>query len=340
MLKKKKKNMLNCADIDEWNSLWSISETASFFNSHQWYKACSQSMFHNICIWFVYQDSMLIAVVSLEPTKRWFISCFVSFGQPYTGKSTILVHDNYVSMIPNIIKQLDIRKMIMLTEVEESQCKNFLVGTIHEIASVSPYLLLNQDVYRQVKKQEWNYISKKADKSGFKLSVYNGEESLAHIDVLWNIEQRSHKLQKGRQLFKSDRVKKLYALLSKAPETMLAVLYDDEIAIACFFGFYVKNSFLVDYISFDEEYKKDSPGKLVIVLLYKYLISIGCEKFDYSRGESMWKRHYSSYSENNYTLYFTKNKPVSFWISACLRIKQFYYLGRRKIKHFLFRKHK
>ena len=333
MLQIIKKGYLNDCDVAEWKLLWDTVKSATFFNSYNWYNACVHSMFPNIIVWFVYQDDRLIAVLPLEPMRSWLIPCLMTYGQPYSSKSTILIREDYTAMLPQILKQLGESKLVVLNEIEESQCSDFISYVLHETASVSPYVNLKQDIYQQVKKQEWNYISKKAYKSDYQFIVYHAENAYQRVNTIWEIEQRSNKPKRSRNIFTTKAVKDFYRQISATPEATLAVLQDGDKAIACLFGFYVKgNNFLVDYMSYDEAYKRNTPGKLVIVLLLRYLMEHGCVKFDFSRGETIIKKHYSTYRENNYTLFCNVRKWQLNWLKLCLWLKHCYYYQRRFLK--------
>jgi len=333
MLQILKKDQLSDEDIIEWKILWSKEESATYFNSYDWYIACKQTMFPNIEVWFVYQDGEFIAVVPLDSEKFSKIQCLVTYGQPYTDKSTILIKKNYLKLMPNIMQNLSKEKPVVLTEIEESQCIGFLPDTLHEIACANPYIDLNQDIMQQVKKYEWNKLKRKIDKMDFNFVVYQGEQASQHIDTVFKIEELSNKIKRSRGLFISETIRDLYRKVSESPETIIALLLDDDKAIACILGFYCKEKyFLLHNWSYDEAYQKEAPGRLILFMILQYLIERNCIKFDFSRGVSIIKKHFSTYSENNYCLYYSAKKIYLLWFRIVIALNKNHYLYKCYLK--------
>jgi len=331
MLRVEKKEQLTNDDINEWNQLWEKEESASFWSSYNWYIACKETAFPSIEVWFAYQDTELVAVVSLEARRYRFVKCLMSFGQPYTDKSTILIKKEYSNFIPDIVKNLGTKIPVILTEIEYSQCQVLLADVTYEISSVSPYLDMSQDITQQVKKYEWNKLNRKVDNCTYNFVVYHGEEAHNNIDKVWEIEELSNKANRGRSRFINETIKNLYRKASGSPYTMIAVLLDGDRTIACKLGFFERNKqFILHNWSYDDTYKEATPGRLILLMTLKYLITRDCKKYDFSRGESIIKSHFSKYTENNYTLIYNAGNFYLKWFKIWIKIREMHLNAKKK----------
>lgn len=331
MLQIDKKDILNDKDILQWNQLWEKEETATYWNSFNWYNACKQTAYPKIEIWFVYREEELIAVLPLEPKRYKQIKCLITFGQPYTDKSTILIKKDSVVLLPEIIKNLGTKKPVILTEMEHSLCAELLPNVLHEVSAVCPYLDFKQDFEQQVTMKMWRQFDRKVKKSTYTYTVYHGKDAEPHISVLWDIERLSNKDKLGRVHFINDTIIDLYRKAAEGPETVLTVLYDGDKKFAYELGFLTKEKYYIGHIwSYDDEYKKIGPGRFILNWLLQYLMNLNCVKYDFSRGESIIKSDHTIYSENNYTLYYNSKNFTLLWFKIRVKLMEKYLESKKK----------
>lgn len=323
------KSKIEQEDEDDWIKLWRRSKQSHFFNSPYWYNACSNGLLQKISIWFVYDNTRLIAIVPLCKSIKYAIPCLSTIGNPYTDKCPILVDDDYFSEIPNILSQIGKHKPVILCEVPEGW-KTVLSGNqLVEYSSINPFIRLNEEILCQVKRGEWNNVKRKAEKTSYCFKVLIGEEAYKNINILWDIETTSNKPKRKRAMFRQERVKALFTVASLSDCSLLAVLLDNDIPIAHMFGYRVDNTFLAHHMAFREEYFKDVPGKIVIVKLISYLSESGCDVFDFSRGETLLKKHFSTYREINNNHYCNLHFVNMQWFRLVILSKNIY----KKIRH-------
>ena len=326
MLQIVKKDHLSDDDILKWNQLWSNEETASIWNSYNWYSACKQTVFPGIEVWYVYQADELVAIIPLEQKKFRFVTCLTTFGQPYTDKSTILIKKDYLKQVPYIIENLGVKIPVVLNEIEHSQCSEYLSDVLHEVSNECPYIDLKQDIIEQVKRSQWNRINNKAKICTYKFEVHQGEAAQNYINKIWEIEEISNKEELGRIVFVNDKIKDLYRKMSLSPETMITLLLDNDKVIACTLGFFIKgNSYLMHNWGYDIDYKKETPGKMIFLFNLRFLLSHNCIKFDFSRGVSLTKKYFSIYSENNYTLFLNLKGINKIWFKLMIILRRYHH---------------
>ena len=333
MLTISEKDELSEKDIKDWKELWKNLDTAHFFNSYRWFVACKDGLKQNVGIWFVYYDSVLIGIFVLCKSRRYGIECWSIIGKPYTDKCSILYNRNYYDFLSQIFFEIGKTIPVVLEEVPEA-CKNDENNIVlHEMASINPFVNLDEDILRQVKRKEWNNIKRKSENSELVFKVFKANEVSDNIHILWEIESQSNKPSKNRAMFESEQTKDLFQIVSETNESVLFVLYDGEKPIAHMFGYNIKNKvFHAHHMSYVQEYFKQTPGKIVIYRLICYLKENRFKVFDFSRGETMLKKHFSSYKETNYIYYYNCSTIVEKWFMVCMYVKEKYFDVRHILK--------
>lgn len=326
------KDKIEQADEDEWINLWSKSKHSHFFNSPYWYKACLTGLLQKISIWFVYDNTRLIAIIPLCKSIKYAIPCLSTIGNPYTDKCPILIDDKYFSEIPNILSQIGKNKPIILCEVPEGWNISLSRNLLMAYSSSNPFIRLNEEILHQVKRGEWNNVKRKAEKTPYCFKVFRGMDAHKIINILWDIEATSNKPKRRRAMFRLEKVKAMFEIASMSDCSLLAVLFDNDLPIAHMFGYSVGNTFLAHHMAFREEYFKDVPGKIVIVKLISYLLEFGCEVFDFSRGETVLKKHFSTYREINNNYYCNLHWINRQWFRLVMLSIKIYKKLRHRIK--------
>lgn len=327
------KNELGNIEINEWLDLWRKLETATFFNSYLWYMSCKNGLNQNINIWYVYDSQILVGIVLLCKERRFGIPCYRIIGQPYTDKCSILLDESYRQMLPQILSIAGNGLPVIIDEVPISCHYNDEHIFLEDEASINPYIDLTEDIYYQVKRKEWNSIKRKSERCPYTFKIFCGKDAHEHINILWEIENSSNKLSKHRAMFDMEQTRTLFQLASAGEDAILAVLYDDEKPIAHMYGYNIKKRvFHAHHMAYLQEYFKDTPGKIVIYKLLKYLKENEFQIFDFSRGDTMLKRHFSTYREINYSYYCNLSFFSKFWFKTNLWIKRKYKVIRHHIK--------
>lgn len=333
MLTISEKITLSEQDIMDWEELWNRLDTSHFFNSYQWFVACRDGLKQNLNVWFAYYESILVGVFSLCKIRKFGVTCRGIIGRPYTDKCSILFDREYDGYLEQFLHEIGKTMPIVLEEIPASWIRGGDDQLLHEISSINPFVRLDEDILCQVKKKEWNNIKRKAEKSELLFKVYTDDDVRKNIHILWEIEGQSNKPSKNRAMFDMDKVKSLFQEVSKSNKSMLFILCDGERPIAHMFGYNIKNSvFHAHHMSYSQEYFKQTPGKIVIYWLVCYLLDRGFKIFDFSRGETMLKKHFSLYKESNYEYFYNCPVLCKMWFRFCMSMKEKYYNARHCIK--------
>lgn len=332
MLIIKEIDKLDTKTKEEWKKLWQQNATRNYFNSLWWFQNyISVYQSHQYTILKGYNNNSIQFILPLikMPFKN-----LVVIGGRYLDKVSFLYKGDIREIIKTLEKYcIESKKTITLLEcnfnincIKEQKC-------ITEFASDNPFVSLNQDLDSVIKRKEKRYIEnilRKNNNLSFK--IISGKDVQDYIDIIFDIESRSNKIKKSKALFVDEKVRELFRNISKTDYSMLCILYYNNIPIAHMIGLIATPSnFMAYHMAFDKEYSHFQPGKLVIYHLLNYLKNKEYNVFDFSRGNSLLKKHFSIENSKNYNVYINPNVFVKIKLSFRGLVKQ----AKQLIKKFL-----
>lgn len=313
MFKIEKIDNLDSKTIKEWKKLWEVCPNRNYFNSVEWFQ--NYTITFSIKKYIIlkgYDNKELQFILPLVQISK---NTFTCIGGRYLDKVSLL-YNGEIKTIINEIKKYAIKtkKSIILSECDFSIDCIDNENLIIEFASDNPYVELNQDLNLIVKKKEKRYIEgilRKNESLNFKIII--GKNIQNYIENIFDIESRSNKIKRKKALFRNDNVKDLFRNIAKTDYGMLCILCYNEIPIAHMFGLIASpKKFMAYHMAFDQVYGRLQPGKLVIYYLLNYFKKIKYDIFDFSRGNSLLKKHFSIYSSKNYNIYINPNIFLKF----------------------------
>jgi len=102
---------------------------------------------------------------------------------------------------------------------------------------------------------------------------------------------------------------------------MINFLFYKKEPICYQFNFLYNNTFIACSTAYKSRYKYLFPGKLLTYLLLKKLAAMGINTVDFSRGDNSFKREFTPYSYQQYSIYHTSNKIFMFWFALLNQLK-------------------
>lgn|GEM_PF-5646154 len=281
---------------DGWCDFWNNSESRHLFNHPVWFEICTKV--------FKYKDLSIIKncdnnkinmilPVSIKNKK------LISIGEKYLDKSNILVDKEADGLNEFLIKN---GYTLYLEEVDEKLINFFPFKRIIYESSLNPQTDLNVEM--KVKPKELRYLNNIYKKNPMiKFHTIYGKECFDYIDVMFEIEKQSNKPQKKKALFNNVIAQELFKQIAKTEFAILTIMYYDNIPVAHMFGLNNFNGIYSAYhMAYKSQYKNLQPGKLVILNLFDILKLNGFKIFDFSRGDSALKRHFSTSVVKNYNI--------------------------------------
>jgi len=331
----KKLERVDPAFINEWQKLWEASPNASIFNSYEWFLMAIKSRKVDSYEIFVCYDEgqSLAALLPLAITKCFGVRVFSPLC--YTGilKTAFLVKKHDEGLLRYFFAEIIKGKNIYIPKLDLAE-----VNLLHKIFpsfffslfSVNPYIDLREEPLRFLS-NTFRYKRRKIEKLyGKKLTLrtYGEKDDLENLlETMFDIDKNSAKSTKSMDIFSKDETREFFKNIVKYCRKFvdMAFLYYDGKPVAYIFNLIYKNIYQDYQTSYLNDYRKMSPG---IILLVKLLVDLpvkGYQIFDFSGGISDYKRNFTTQYYIQYNLYYSSNPLVMFWwhgINFARRLKQ------------------
>lgn len=305
----------------EWQNLWNISVDSTYFNSIHWFENCIYSFsITDYLILKIYHNKNLISIIPLEK-KGHRLYCP---GDKYLDKTVLLLKNLDYDIYAQILAYLKENKYsLIMNEVDQKYNSIFSETKYMEVASENPFINLDFDIKNIIKSKERRYLEN-IIKNNPNLTVkFYAKDSMEYMDDIFRIETKSRKNQNNKAIFGDEKVRNLFKTIAKDNYSLVAILYDNNEPIAHLFGINNRDvEFMAYHMAYVDEYRKYQPGKIVIYNLIKHLKENKFQIFDFSRGESLLKKHFSTGNRTNY----------NYMLNPTFIIKVKYY-HRKMIRH-------
>ena len=292
--------------MNSWNDLWQKSSSKTFFNSYDWFRICLQTFnYQQYLIITVEENNNLIAILPLVKKK----TCFVSPGERYLDNTTLLIKNASENIIPIIIEFIQKNKFqVILNEVGESLSKYFQ-SIPKTFSSNNQKKKKNKSIENIIKHKELRYLKRimEKNKEHICFSVYKGLECYEQIERIFEIEKESNKPQLKKDIFRNQKARILFKYISKTNNSLLIILKYNNMDIAHLFSLVYDKTVMAYHMAYNKYYSSLQPGKLIFIHLMEYMLENNLQILDFSRGDSILKRHFSNDSTKKYNLYINCN---------------------------------
>lgn len=312
MLKVSEYSKIDDELVEKWNALWKKAYNKTFFNSYDWFKICHDVFsYEKILIIGIFNGDDLVALLPLVSFKKYFVSP----GERYLDNTTLLVRKNSKEIILCLTDYIKNNKyQIILNEVPLEITERFDV--LNEFASDNPKADLTDGIQNIIKHKELRYLKriKEKNKNYISFDIYSGPRSFDEINRIFKIEQSSSKIKSKKDLFSDEKARKLFRNISKTKSSFLIILRYNDLDIAHLFSVCDSNKVMAYHMAYNYDYAYLQPGKLIFLELMEYMISKNFEILDFSRGNSILKRHFSNGNVKKYNIYINCNIFKSFFV--------------------------
>lgn len=327
-------NQLNEELIDNWNILWRNSQKQNIFNSYQWFKTCLDfSRNKNYIIYLIYRNNDIVGILPLIKSKNFGIESLTTIGNKhlvYTGILLLNYEDEIIKFtFQNIIKKNNLFLNKLDSELAHKIKRLFPESFIH-IMSINPYLKINPDPLRYIKKENFQNINRRIKKYPFppELIILNSKKEMEiYIEKIFKIEQNSSKKTKNMDIFKDNKNKIFYRnLIKNCPEFInIAILKTGTEIISYSINFLNKQNFICYQTAFLAKYAKFAPGKIMTLKLLSTLKKDNIRSIDFGGGLNFFKLEFTPNYFLLYNCYLTNHILFIYWwrfINKLRRYKQ------------------
>lgn len=314
-----------------WQSLWSDSTHANFFNSYEFYLVCSKTFENDKSEVFCLENNgEVVAILPLIKGRVFGFPCYVNPGGRFIEKSPFLVKDNNKDDLKILIDFVLKKGNIRLSEVPQDIAENLRTGfkeSLISIISVNPFINLREENYLGLNKKNLSKIKNRTRKSKKGLEYLHirggGEKELKKVI---DLEKESHKSMKGKQIF-DDKTSRLFyknlIQISKDKTVFDFLTYDRKIFVSAV-GILCKDTYYAYHTSYLRGFKYLMPGKTLTYFMLNQLKKEGVGVFDFVRGYSNFKKDFTSNYSIQYDFYLSRNFSINIWwklINLARRIK-------------------
>lgn len=335
---------LNKYRDQEWKFLEDKNETLIFQSLNwlkYWMKINSKSeAISSIRIIFIYYKRELVMIIPLCIRKLQFnIKCLTWMGFPYNDICFPIIKDNY-----NFEKDVFLKLWTQIINEEKNKFDTIVLNNqlFRLSKKINPFLksfksIRSNNNYQIIKiefDKYTNNLNLKANSDVFKkIKMLNkkGEVRYNFSDtnksnqiIKFILENKTAQYKKKRKdhIFINNLNKDFIKNLDELEESVFSSLTLNDKLIAAHIGYLYKESFYHIMPTHNIEFKKYSPGTIILYNMVKSFFDMKLKKFDFTIGSEFYKKRWS----NNYSYLYTYLSPISikgffFYIYSIMRIK-------------------
>ena len=321
-------------DFDEWQELWSSSPDATIFNSPAWFKACRQAFpKREQLIVIAKAEEHLGGVLLLEKQRnQWTL-----MGRPYMDRASLLLVPSFISeygyqFLSTLVHKF---KVLELSELSINQSE-ILIEPANKLLniycqySLNPRFKVVEPTLSSKEKVDIRRLTRRLTENG---NWYVEFQSISEksFSSMCAIELASHKVGKNQTVLDKPEVKKLFITLGFMSKGYVAFLIHNNEPVAYLLGWIQEKTFLVQNMSYKQDWRRYAPGKLLVYHMLSSLKDRGILYFDFSRGQSSLKQKFSDNAVPQYGLTLFDKTCIGYLNYFFYRLEQLLDLIRLKI---------
>ena len=344
---------------NDWESIYNTNEY-SIFSSYVWSFNYWKNIHRGKKLNIIIIKNNLGEIVCIFPLVRkqylfWTVFGFIS--NVDSDKNDILIKSGYEDYSFSLLEDFLDRNFFLLKNLTKESVFYKSIFRLDgkqksyfQKDNISPYIDINSnwdDFKKNIKKKLFNdskrQWKKLAEIGSLKIErATNKSEIKSFIDCLDQFKNdRAYNSLIAKNIFSKRGMKKFICDISeqflKTNNLSLIVLKMSNLVLAVHLAFFHNNQYLYYLPSFNSEYKKYSPGRLLLEKSIEYAIDRKYKKFDFLNGDEAYKYNYSNnvteiYNYSNLNMNFV-GRSLDFCINTA-----YPFLAEikilRKIRHF------
>ncbi|HSW88587.1 MAG TPA: GNAT family N-acetyltransferase [Candidatus Saccharimonadales bacterium] len=335
--------------IKDWEELWKKSENANIYNSYEWFLTCLQTYaVKEYEIYACYKNDQLVALLPLQPYKCFGIKVFGTFCKEQLVDTAFLM-EKYEKVTFKHLFEAILEKQ---RNIYFQKFDNKAIAILHELfpqffislMSVNPTIDLEGYPSTSISQSTISKIKKIVKKNAEQLQFAVYSENLQeHLETMFKLQESSSKKARSMDIFANEKTKEYYRNLTKNCHKFVRIhiLSFDKLPIAYEYGFLCGKNYSGEQVSYHNDYKKLSPGKIIVYKLIEQLQKEKIKTADQGGGINSYKLSFTQDYRLLYNIYYSPNICIMFWwrsINKVRRIKQVLFPKKNTRDHeFLFK---
>jgi len=314
--------------MEEWLDLWKISEYSNNVNSPYWFKSISEEFNNKDYIIISLREKVkLVAVGALFRKKIYGIDCYTILPTDFICGNPFLIDWNNKTLVNEFINILEKLGIIYINNVPQEVVSRLKLSsnnieTIQE--SSNYYLSLQQDAQGKAILPNRSKLIKKVKniEDQFELRSYRGYSPNIFSDV-YKIDSQSRKQTRGYNTFSNNWSKKLFVSLAKNFDKYFSInlLFFENKPVAYEIGFIIGQNYFGNQLSFKEEFKRYTPGKVLIVRLIDWLTSLNIKTLDLGSGDSEIKKLLTNDFRHIHKIIMSQNFILRNYLKTIIKLR-------------------
>lgn len=302
------------ADLDKYNN----NPFVNYDRIFAWYKCNQETKKYDFECFVVYERDEIIGIIPLAVRiVKHVIKIAYFAGSDYNDYNDIIVADGYEKVVTRLFfNQYGVKYFLVMRGLREDsaiykailQIRPFIV----QKTTISPYCMICAgNELRKSTKKDILYNIRRMNSTG-SLSLVQIADSTKRalaLDLLTKMHKKEWHEKNKKSIFEVDEVNKYYRNLihyvNDESSYIFALRYN-EIDIAYVLGQKKGETIFYYKPTYDPDYKKYSPGKILIWYIREYWESSGGKVIDFLVGDEDYKFDWCNDSISIYSAYFVK----------------------------------
>jgi len=317
---------LNRRFAREWQHVWESSRLSHAFNSPAWFRVCLATFpSEKPEIYAFYLAGTLSAVAPLVRSRKFGIPVLSTPGGKFADRDSFLFSSASRGLASFVIKYL-FRRNLFLAEIDTGTAvlvKKSFPESLLGASSVNPYLPLEGDPLRYMARTDlirWQNKLKKHS-SEITFTLLKNRQAVEALPLLFTVDIGSWKKRHGRGTLHRTREHLLFTnIFSHCPDMLRVGLLSYQGVPICYgMGLLANREFISYHTSYLAKYRWLQPGKITAFLLLESLQKEGVAVFNFSRGQSAYKRIFTPLTSTQFNVYYSAFLPVRLiWVSSLI----------------------
>lgn len=315
--------------IDQWKELWKKAENANIYNSYEWFQACIETnTVKEYEVYLCYENEQLSALLPLHAYRCFGVKVLGSFDKDHLVDTPFLMKNYDSKLFKHFFNNIMQNKNIYLQKVDNKSAimlHKVFPDLFFSLISVNPVVDIKGDPFMHMsnstKAQVKKIIKRNEATLSFKTYTSQLEE---HLETIFKLQNKSSKKARSMDIFENENIKLYYRNLIKYCKQFVCInlLYFENKPIAYEIGCMYKKHYAGDQISYHNDYKKLSPGRLIMFFLLSSLKNKEINELDMGGGISSYKMSVAGDYRLLYNVYYSPNSAVMIWWKLINRVRR------------------
>lgn len=332
---------------NEWKGLWNRAENATIFNSYEWFNAVSKLKKEKIYIFCCYKNKKLVALVPLQKDRCFGVPVYTTLCNERLGDTSFLMETYEPKLFQYFFANIFKKKNVFLQKFDDKAAKllhKFFPHLLIPLISVNPTITFDGDPFASASQSMINQTKRLMRKNEKTITFKMYDRDLKkHYKTMLKLHDATAKSKKDMNIFSDENNKKYYESLvdNCSQNVRISFLYFNNTPIAYEYGFQYKNIYVGEQIAYHYDYRKLSPGKMMVLHIIEHLKRIHVNNLDMGGGISSYKQAFTKDYRLLYNVYSSPNLAIRVWwglFNALRRMNQILFPKKNTRDHeFLFK---